>query len=73
MIKAASILSSDIHACRFHHGASFVMMIVPEAANMPPTPWHTESLAPGTWAGAVPRIYLTLSCSAYMPYMPECI
>ena len=53
--------------------ASFVMMIVPEAANMPPTPWHTESLAPGTWAGAVPRIWRTLSCSAYMPYMPECM
>ena len=28
------------------------MMIVPEAANMPPTPWQTEILAPGIWAGA---------------------
>jgi hypothetical protein len=24
------------------------MMIVPEAANMPPTPWQTEILAPAT-------------------------
>jgi hypothetical protein len=47
------------------------MMIVPEAANMPPTPWQTEILAPGIWAGAMPRIRHTLSCSAYMPYMPE--
>jgi hypothetical protein len=49
------------------------MMIVPEAANMPPTPWQTEILAPGIWAGATPRIWRTLSCSAYMPYMPECM
>ena len=49
------------------------MMIVPEAANMPPTPWQTEILAPGIWAGAVPRIWRTLSYSAYMPYMPECM
>ena len=41
------------------------MMIVPEAANMPPTPWQTEILAPGIWAGAMPRIWRTLSCSAY--------
>jgi len=27
------------------------MRIVPEAANMPPTPWQTEVLAPGIWAG----------------------
>ena len=46
------------------------MMIVPEAANMPPTPWQTEILATGIWAGAVPRIWRTLSCSAYMP---ECM
>ena len=26
--------------------------MVPEAANMPPTPWQTEILAPGIWAGA---------------------
>ena len=31
-------------------------MMVPEAANMPPTPWQTEILAPGIWAGADPRI-----------------
>lgn len=35
---------------------SFVKMIVPEAANMPPTPWQTLILAPSTWAGAMPRI-----------------
>jgi hypothetical protein len=29
------------------HGGSFDKMIVPEAANMPPTPWQTEILAPG--------------------------
>src|SRR5260370_11289505 len=38
-------------------GASFVMMMVPEAANMPPTPWQTEIRAPGIWAGAAPRIW----------------
>lgn len=52
---------------------SFVKITVPDAANMPPTPWHTEIFAPGTCAGAMPRIWRTLSCSAYMPYMPECI
>jgi len=26
------------------------MMLVPEAANMPPTPWQTEISAPGIWA-----------------------
>src|SRR5450759_1449694 len=50
-----------------------VKMIVPDAANMPPTPWQTEILAPGTCAGAMPRICRTLSCSAYMPYIPECM
>jgi hypothetical protein len=55
------------------YGASFDMVMVPEAANMPPTPWQTEILAPGICAGAVPRIWRTLSCSAYMPYMPECM
>ena len=52
---------------------SLVKIIVPLAANMPPTPWHTEIFAPGTCAGAMPRIWRTLSCSAYMPYMPECM
>ena len=42
------------------HGGSFDMMIVAEAANMPPTPWQTETLAPGIWAGAMPRIWRTL-------------
>ena len=40
------------------------MMIVPLAANMPPTPWQTEILAPGIWAGAMPRIWHTVSCNA---------
>jgi hypothetical protein len=48
-------------------------MIVPDAANMPPTPWQTEIFASLTCAGAMPRICRTLSCSAYMPYMPECM
>src|SRR5271166_6169444 len=30
------------------------MMMAPLAANMPPTPWQTEILAPGIWAGATP-------------------
>jgi hypothetical protein len=33
------------------YGASFDMMIGPEAANMPPTPWQTEILAPGICRG----------------------
>ena len=52
---------------------SFVKIIVPLAANMPPTPWQTEIFASLTCAGAMPRICRTLSCSAYMPYMPECM
>jgi len=39
------------------YGASLDMMIVPEAVNMPPTPWQTEILAD-------PRIWRTLSCGA---------
>jgi len=73
-------LSATIGNSRFNgnnrepcYGGSFDMMIVPEAANMPPTPWQTLILAPGTWAGAMPRIWRTLSCKAYMPYMPECM
>ena len=54
-------------------GGSFDMMIVPEAANLPPTPWQTEILAPGIYVGAMPRIWRTLSWSAYIPYMPECM
>ena len=65
------------YVCEASHrrrkGGSFDMMIVPEAANMPPTPWQTEILASGTCAGAMPRIWRTLSCNAYMPYMPECM
>jgi hypothetical protein len=37
---------------------------VPDAANMPPTPRQTEILALGIWAGAVPRIWRTLSFKA---------
>jgi hypothetical protein len=33
------------------YGGSFDMMMVPEAANMPPTPWQTEIFAPGICAG----------------------
>src|ERR1700728_2746630 len=55
------------------YGTSFPMITVPLAANIPPTPWQTEIFAPGTWAGAIPRIWRTLSWSAYIPYMPECI
>ena len=40
---------------------------------MPPTPWQTLIFASGTCAAAVPRIWRTLSWSAYMPYMPECM
>jgi hypothetical protein len=53
--------------------ASFEKIIVPDAANQPPTPWQTEIFAPGIWAAAMPRIWRTLSCRAYMPYMPECM
>jgi len=55
------------------YGASFDQITVPEAANMPPTPWLIEIFAPGTWAGAMPRSCRMLSCMAYMPYMPECM
>ncbi len=55
------------------YGAWLLKMIVPDAANIPPTPWHTEIFAPSTCAGATPRICRTLSCSAYIPYMPECM
>ena len=47
--------------------AAHSMVIVPDAANMPPTPWQTEILALGIWAGAGPRIGRTLSSGAYMP------
>lgn len=55
------------------YGRSFDMMIVPLAPNIPPTPCATLIFAPATCAGAVPRICRTLSCSAYMPYIPECV
>ena len=56
-----------------HHGAMLDITMQPLAANIPPTPRHTEISAPSTCAGAVPRICRTLSCKAYMPYMPECM
>jgi hypothetical protein len=43
------------------------MMMVPDPANMPPTPWQTEILASGIWAGAVLRIWRTFSCPAAKP------
>jgi hypothetical protein len=50
------------------HIASFDIMIMPEAANVPPTPWRqTETWAPGIWAGTVPHIWRMLSYNAYMP------
>ncbi len=51
-------------------GMKFEKTTVPLALNMPPTPWQTETFAPATCAGAVPRICRTLSCRANMPYMP---
>ena len=45
----------------FFQGFSLEKMIVPEAANMPPTPCAIEIFAPGTCAGAMPRIWRTLS------------
>lgn len=68
MLRSISAVS-----CWFLDHFSLVKMIVPEAANMPPTPWQTLILAPSTWAGAMPRICRTLSCRAYMPYIPECM
>jgi hypothetical protein len=32
-----------------------------------------RNLGAGDLRGAVPRIWRTLSCNAYMPYMPECM
>src|SRR5262245_46955120 len=55
------------------HPRSLLNTMVPLAANMPPTPWAMEILAPLTCAAATPRIWRTPSCSAYMPYMPECM
>jgi hypothetical protein len=55
------------------YGASFDMTIVPEAANISPTPWQTDILASEIWAGGAPHLARTLSCNAYMPYMQECM
>ena len=40
---------------------------------MPLTPWQTEIRASGIWAGTLRRIWRTIPCSAFMPYMPECM
>jgi hypothetical protein len=53
------------------YGASFDMIMVPDAANMPHT--TVEILASGICAGAVPRIWRALSCNAYMPYFSGCM
>jgi hypothetical protein len=50
--------SFEILTCRsgyyLSYGGSFDMMMVLEAANMPPTPWRSRySGAPGIYAGAV--------------------
>ena len=64
---------SRVHESSAAQPGSLQSTTVPAEANMPPTPWHTEILASFTWAGAVPRSWRTPSCSAYMPYMPECM
>ncbi len=46
------------------------MMIVPEAANMPLTPWQTEILAPDLGRGDPAHLAHALSCK---PYMLECM
>ena len=68
-----SVGAGVTYSYQSYAGASLEKMIVPDAANIPPTPWQTEIFAPSICAGDVPRICRTLSCSAYMPYMPECI
>ena len=47
------------------------MMIVPEAANVPPTPWQTD-ISVAVWVAPAPRIWRTLSYIGYMPYLLEC-
>ena len=37
-------------------GSWLLKIIVPDAANIPPTPWQTEIFAPSICAGDVPRI-----------------
>jgi len=49
-----------------HHGGSFEKMIVPEAANMPPTPWQTDTLAPSICAGAT---LLNMGANGVYPLM----
>src|SRR5688572_5119421 len=73
--RRARVVSDATHERRRAraYGCWFVSTIAPLAANIPPTPSAIETWAPGTWAGAMPRSWRTLSCSAYIPYIPECM
>ena len=50
-----------------HYASSFDMMTVPAAANMPPTPWQTEILVPGSPGGS--RTHLVHAPPAIHPGM----
>jgi hypothetical protein len=52
---------------------SFEKITVPDAANIPPIPWASETFTLGTCAGAVPLNCRTHSCMANIPYMPVCV
>lgn len=56
-----------------YHWSALVSTTVAAAENMPPTPCTTESFAPAICAGEMPRICRTDSCSANIPYIPECM
>src|ERR1700726_3136046 len=45
----------------------------PQVANMPPFPTTTLICGLSTWAAASPRICLTPSWMANMPYIPVCV
>jgi hypothetical protein len=49
-------------------------MIVPLAANMPPTPWQTEIFLSGIWSGggAAHLGHAPLQCVLAV-HMPECM
>jgi hypothetical protein len=51
MSSSADIDTPEVLGSRLIYSGWFDMMIVPEAANMPPTPWQTEILAPGDLGG----------------------
>ena len=45
---------------------------MPAAESMPPMPFTSESLVPGTWRGPhSPRCWRTASMIGKMPYIPE--